>query len=118
MKTITTPNYNNKLNNDVFLHIDIAPAGPIKESALPIKVMVKEMVSSNLNMLEQLSGAAKPAIEFEAEVIDFQRLKIWEIGSVATWVSNACSREDFIDEYTSKRDIESDLAIYIIKKVK
>lgn len=113
MKNMLLPNSNNKLDNDVFIHIAEAPARPILESELPFHVQITEIVKSELTPEEMVAGCKiqQPKI-FEADMIDFKRCELHEISSIFTYLSHGISREQFLKQNGSVKQ----LAIYIYKK--
>lgn len=111
MKTKLIPNHNNKLANNVFIHIDAAPTKPIMASELPFKLIIQESIETNKSSLEMLSGPARAPISFEAEMIDFMRINLKDIGSAFTFMSHGIDREAFIKQMPSEQ-----IAIYIYKK--
>ena len=114
MKSITLHNTNNRFANNVFVHISDAPAEPVLESSLPIRVQISEIVKTDLSAQEMVAGhALKEPISFEADMIDFKRCELHELSSIFTYLSHGISREQFlIENKTSQK-----MAIYIYKKV-
>jgi hypothetical protein len=112
MKTIELFNHNNKLSNDVFIHIAAAP-GTILESALPFTYLVKELKEAAGSIHDQLSGGVQtPSLEFEVEMIDFLRMPATKLSSVFTYMSHGMDRETFLKNNPNLTDV----AVYIYKK--
>lgn len=119
MKQIQIPNYNNKLQNIYFIHIDKAPSREMMWSEFPVKVHVKELVinkgGSSLDMFSQKKERILP-IEFDAELIDFVRVKPSALPSVETLLSHGVTRLEFIAKYCSGENAYENAAIYIYRK--
>ena len=121
-KTTFIPNFNNKFANDVFIHISSAPHDPVLESSMPMRVRIQEVVKNeNKTALDMLASGNTEAISFDADMIEFIRLELWQIGSGNTYMSHGIDREAFV-QFLKQGDKEvnpSDkYAIYIYKKVK
>lgn len=121
-KTTFIPNFNNKFANDVFIHIAPAPPGPILESNMPMRVRIQEVIKNeNKTALDMLASGNTEAISFEADMIEFVRLELWQIGSGNTYMSHGIDREAFVN-FLKQGDKEANpsdkYAIYIYKKVK
>ncbi|MES2590880.1 MAG: hypothetical protein V4608_03260 [Bacteroidota bacterium] len=119
---INTPNHNNKLATDVFIHIGIAPK-PILESNMPQPYRIQEVASNgNKTMLEIIaSGPSPDPVSFDVEMIDFVRIDLWKIGSALTYISHGVDRETFIEimrQDNQDTTPEAKYAIYVFKKVK
>ena len=118
MRTIETINYNNKLCNDVFIHIDKAPAAPMKESDFPVPVLFKEIKKGNLSALDMLNGTAnqQPALQVETEMFDFLRLPANSIPSVLTYMSHGVDPDTFVKTHLPSNDVH--VALYMFKRKK
>jgi hypothetical protein len=113
MKQMNLPNSNNKLENNVFIHIAAAPDKPILESELPFHVQINEVVKTELSFQEIAAGIKTvQAKVFEADMIDFKRCELHEISSIYTYLSHGIDREKFLQE---NKGVQK-LAIYIYKK--
>lgn len=114
MKTIELINHNNKLNNDVFIHIAAAPAKPIMESALPFKYLVAEkQLSDQADSMAMLEGAPKPAKPFEVEMFDLVRCRLTDLNSMSTFQSHGVDRATFLQANKHLGNI----AIYLYRRV-
>lgn len=106
-------NSNNKLENDVFVHIAKAPDEPILESQLPFHVQITEIVKTDLSSQEMAAGySLKPPRIFEADMIDFMRCDLQDLSSIFTLLSHGVSKEQFLQENKTSEK----MAIYIYKK--
>lgn len=106
---VKIPNYNNKLNCDVFIHIAGAPVKPLLASDLPITVMVHE---------EHTGGEHK---EFGAELIDIAAIdNIGFVPGVITYGSHGMDSAEFRKMMAAKdaKYTDKKWAVYIYKKVK
>lgn len=115
MKTVKLQNYNNKLQCDFIVHIAEAPKDGFKDSALPIPVMLEEIKTGGTSSLDMIGATnVQPPIRFEAEMINFIRLDIYNLPSVLVMLSHGIDTDSFIKQHKG----EPTLAAYIYKRKK
>lgn len=98
MKTLTIPNYNNKLACDVFVHIAPAPKVAVTQSDLPKRFKI--------NSDKQ---------EFEAELVELIKFKFGRIPSILIYASHGMDADNFYHSSTNI-NMQDDYAVYVYKK--
>lgn len=76
-------NYNNKLACPHFIHLDVAPPGPVPESKLENTVIV-------ISTLDQ----SHPPVE--KKVVDLLRIKFDDVTGLITHISHGMTKEEFV----------------------
>ncbi len=107
-KTIYIPtNYNNKLACDCFLHIDMAPLGPVIETKIqntPIEI--------------RTADNSHPPVTVKLN--DLLRLPLHDISALFTWPSHAMDKLTYISHLlTQKPNINNTtpMAVYFYQKI-
>lgn len=105
--TIAT-NYNNKLSNDAFIHIDLAPSTGIPESVAAATILeIKTKDNSH------------PPVK--CKLVDLCRFPLYQVVNLATWSSHGILASEFIEWFMEKyksTHITTPLAIYYYQKIK
>lgn len=100
MRQITwQTNYNNKLSNKVFFHLDVAPATGIAESKMPQQIEI---------ITKDNSGS------IECYLLYFIRLKMQNVVDTLSLLSHGMPAKEFIEEKMKDRRInwQTEIALY------
>jgi hypothetical protein len=103
MRTIEfETNYNQKLNNNSFVHISLAPFGPVPESKLSESITICVLDTPGLQVTVQLK--------------DICRLKLCQLLSIHTLPSHGLVYDDFIAwwklKYPKYESDDTPVAVY------
>ena len=105
MKTVKIKNLCNKLFSDRFLHVTVAPVSNVKDSDLPIDVMVQD----------QTSGKT-----FKARVVALCKYKLWDVSTIESQLSHGLTRDEFIENFIKENPAcnrMSQVATFVYEKV-
>lgn len=99
MVELAIPNINQKLQCNMFIHVALAPKRSVLDTELPIRYKIKSDDQ-----------------EFEADMIDFLRIKLKDLPSVITYPSHGIPAHEFRQARNTVHP-DTEYAVFIYKKV-